>query len=203
MVAGMKELVELANRIKDKKLREKTIAILKDPKSSNPEVVWPAAKFDQIPAWAAGSHHQYEGGQAEHTVSVTRMCIMFAEHFESMYKIKINHDHLIAGALLHDIMKIHLYKRVGKNWQFTGSTLDHGFFSGAELYARGFPEEVVHIVAAHGGDMGAAGANPRTIEAILVHYADVFDSAIEQQIHGVPNMPLQLLLMAQPEEKTE
>ncbi|MBI4015410.1 MAG: HDIG domain-containing protein [Candidatus Aenigmarchaeota archaeon] len=196
---SMKELFELAGKIKDKNLREKTTELLKKPAVSNPEITYPAARFDEIPAWAVGSHHSYTGGELDHTVSIVRIALGLAEHFEKTYGIKVNKDHLISGALLHDIMKCFIIKKEAKGWGFTGTNLDHGFFSAAELYARGFPEEVIHIVAAHGGDQGSSAANPRTIEGMLVYYADVIDSAVESHVHGTPN-PLQVLLMKAKEE---
>ncbi len=199
----MKRIIELANRIKDKTLRDKTLKILKSPTMSNPEFVYPAADFAKAPVWI-GAHHNYDGGLLEHTLAVTNLALNFADTAEKMYGAKINRDHLIAGALLHDIGKVFLLKKVGKEWQFTGCMMDHAAVSANELYAREFPEEVVHIVAAHGGDMGAAGANPRTLEAIIVYYADVVDSALETQIHGAPQLPLQLLLMgAGAQEKSD
>lgn len=198
----MKRLIELANKIKDRGLREKTIKLLKEPSLSNSDMVYPAADYAKAPAWV-GAHHNYEGGLLAHTIGVVRLALNFADEAEELYGAKVNRDHLIAGGLLHDIAKVFLLKKVGKQWQFTGSTMDHAALSAAELYSRGFPEEVVHIVAAHGGDMGAAGANPRTLEALLVYYADIVDSAVETQIHGVPQLPLQLLFMAPTEEKPE
>lgn len=198
----MKQLLELANKIKDRSLREKTVNLLKEPSLSNPEMVYPAADMAKAPAWIA-AHHNYEGGQLEHTVAVVRLTLSMADIFEAAYKVKVNRDHLIAGGLLHDIGKLFLLKKVGKNWTFTGSILDHAHLSAAELYARGFPEEVVHIAASHGGDMGAAAANPRTLEAMLVHYADMIDSAVETAAHGTPQVPLQLLFMQPSEEKKE
>jgi len=194
----MKELIELANKIKDKKLRDKTIKMLENPEMSNPEIVYTAAKFDEIPAWV-GLHHDYKGGQAEHTVSVAKIALDLAEHFEEDYKAKINKDFLISGALLHDIGKVFLLKKSGNGWGFTGLTLDHAHLGAAMLFAKGFPEEVIHIVAAHGGDQGQQGANPRTLEAILVFYADIADTAIETAVHGAPK--IQFLLMPEGEEK--
>ncbi|HLC51166.1 MAG TPA: HD domain-containing protein [archaeon] len=180
----LKDALELAEKIKDKSLREKTIKLLKEPEISNPEIIYPAAKFEEIPAWPIGAHHHHAGGELEHTVSITKIVMALADHFENMYKMKINKDHLIAGALLHDIAKVFLYKKIGNEWQFTGANLDHADFGACELYARGFPEEVVHIVASHGGEQGAAGANPRTVEALLVYWADFLDASVESSTGG-------------------
>lgn len=197
----MERIIELAEQINDKELRKKTIALFKDPSLSNPEMLYTKERFEKCPAWI-GAHHNYEGGLIDHTVSVTKISLSLAKVIEEEYKVKINKDHIIAGALLHDIMKVCILKKSGKEWTFTGSVLDHALFSAAELYAKGFPEEVVHIVGSHGGDVGAAGANPRTIEAIIVFYADLLDSIIESQIHAAaqPDLKDMIHIFLKPKE---
>ena len=62
----MKDAVDLANQIMDKRLREKVVKLLKSPDAKNSEFVSPATPFDKIPAWAMGAHHHYEGGELDH-----------------------------------------------------------------------------------------------------------------------------------------
>lgn len=195
----MKRLIELAERIKDKKLREKTVKLLEEPEISNSEIVYPKADMKKVPAWLNG-HHFYEGGLIDHTFSVTSASLLLAKNFEETYKASINYDYLIAGALLHDIMKVFVLAKTGKQWNFTGCTLDHAVLTACELYAREFPEEVVHIVASHGGDLGGAGANPRTLEALILFYADMMDSAVESFVHGSAAQNLQMILLGKDEE---
>jgi len=190
----MKRLIELAEKIKNKSLREKTIKLLQEPEISNPEIVYPKADLKKAPAWFNG-HHFYEGGLLDHTFSVANACLLLAKNFEEIYKASINHDHLIAGALLHDIMKVFVLAKTGKQWSFTGCTLDHAVLTACELYAREFPEEVVHIVASHGGDLGGAGANPRTLEALIVFYADMTDSAVESFVHVSAAQNMQVIVL--------
>jgi len=84
----------------------------------------------------------------------------------------VNKDALIAGALLHDIMKVYEFKE-GKP---TGILLDHSALGLAELYKRGFPEEVLHLVISH----AAPSTNPpRTLEAVILHYVDTLLALIE------------------------
>jgi len=195
----MKRLIELAEKIKDKNLREKTIKLLEEPEISNSEIMYPKADLKKIPAWVVG-HHFYDGGLIDHTFSVTNASILMAKNFEEIYKTSINYDHLIAGALLHDIMKVFVLCKTGKQWNFTGCTLDHAVLTACELYAREFPEEVIHIVASHGGDLGSAGANPRTLEALIVFYSDMMDSTIESFVHGSMAQNLQFLLTEKDEK---
>ncbi|MFQ6009787.1 MAG: HD domain-containing protein [Candidatus Aenigmatarchaeota archaeon] len=212
----MKRLFELANRIKDKDLRERTLKLLKNPQTKNPEFSkYRASDFSKIPAWI-GAHHDYEGGLLDHVLAVTELSIGMAKSLEKIYgkeikkivKKGINYDYLIAGALLHDISKVFLIKKAGKEkqkmgvkWEFSGSMLDHAVFSSNLLFEHGFPEEVVHIVASHGGDLGSAGANPKTIEAWIVVQADNLGAMFESTIVH-PSMSLQQLqfLLAPPSE---
>ena len=120
---------------------------------------------------------------------------------EKKYDAKINKDHLIAGALLHDIGKVFLLRKSGNRWEHTEVMLDHADLGAAMLFAKGFPEEVIHIVAAHGGDQGQAGANPRTLEATIVFYADVIDATVESNIHGASKIQFLLMPSEEGEEK--
>jgi putative nucleotidyltransferase with HDIG domain len=199
---SMKDALALAEKMKDRKLRDKVVAMLKKPEAGNPEFVYPAAPFDRIPAWAVGAHHGYDGGELDHSVSVAKLALKLAEQFEEAYDIKINHDYLIAGALLHDIGKVFILKKEGGSWGFTGCQMDHADLGGQMLFAAGFPEEVVHIVASHGGDQGQAGAAPKTLEAMIVFHADVLDAAMESHVRpSAASLPLQFLLMPQEAEK--
>ncbi|MCD6398874.1 MAG: HDIG domain-containing protein [Candidatus Aenigmarchaeota archaeon] len=168
----LKDLLEIAEKIKDKDLREKTIDFLKEPKLST-NWDYKASDFDKIPAWIE-DHHNFEGGLLVHTISVTEICIKLAEHFKKTYNKKINLDFLISGSILHDIAKVFEIKKQGETLSFNNFILDHVRLGAAELYARGFPEEVVHIVGAHAG-----GDTPRTIEAIILDVADSLDTRIE------------------------
>ena len=198
---SMKDAVDLANQIMDKRLREKVVKLLKSPDAKNSEFVYPATPFDKIPAWAMGAHHHYEGGELDHTIMVVKIALSMAEDLEKAYNAKPNKDHIIAGALLHDVGKVFLIKREGKEWAFTGCHMDHADLSAQILYAHEFPEEVVHIVASHGGDQGFPAAQPRTLEAILVTHADFIDATVESSTNPqAPQMPIQFLLV-QPDEK--
>ncbi len=171
----MEKLLELAEKIKDKELREKVIKFLKEPKLSNPNFKYKNLSLRDAPAsnqW----HHSYVGGLVEHTYAVTLMCIEVAKVLEKVYKIKIDMDSLIAAALLHDIGKLWEYKKYGGSWTSTKITLDHTILGTSELYARGFPESVIHIVASHFGHQGPTP--PQTTEALILHTIDNMDALL-------------------------
>ena len=83
-------------------------------------------------------------------------------------------DFVIAGAVLHDIAKLFEMREEDGKWAFNNFLIDHIRVGGAELYARGFPEEVVHIVMSHAG-----GDTPRTLEAKIVDMMDNLDTTFE------------------------
>jgi putative nucleotidyltransferase with HDIG domain len=195
---SLEKLLKLAEKIKDEELRKKVIDLLKNPKLSNPEIIYPCENAEKIPS-SISAHHSRDGGHIEHTASVTELAIKIAEHFEKTYNAKINYDHLIAGALLHDWMKIYIFRKAPAGWGVTGCTIDHAVLAACELYARGFPEEVIHIVEAHGGDLGQQAARPQTIEALIVFYADVLDAVVESFIRGTEN--LKIILFPEEEEQ--
>ena len=180
----MKDILELAGRIKDPRLRKMTTETLRNPGPlSNKGMKLPQAPFEQAPA-SIDWHHAKTGGLLEHTYFVTKVCISVAEELKRTYRTEVDTDTLIAGALLHDIGKVWGVRRSksGK-WQNAGTVLDHTMLGTAELHARHFPEKVVHVVAAHFGENGPTP--PQTIEAYLLHAIDnmdaVMNSSVEEQ----------------------
>ncbi|NPA62977.1 MAG: HDIG domain-containing protein [Methanococci archaeon] len=173
----MERLIKLAEQIKDEKLREKVIEFLKNPKATHPEVVDTGISVEEAPA-SINWHHRYKGGLIEHTLSVAKLALKMADVFEDVYGVKINRDYLLAGALLHDIMKPYNYVKNedGSFDHYDMFNLDHLTLAVAELYKRDFPMEVIKIVASHHGDHSPT--RPNSIEAYIVHYADEADSKI-------------------------
>jgi len=108
---------------------------------------------------------------AEHTRLVTNICRTVAETMKSIGGIALNHDYLIAGALLHDVGKLVEYRREGDGFQVSrsGKMLRHPL-SGMGLAMRGdLPEDVYHIIAVHSREGEGSYRSP---EAIVLHHAD-------------------------------
>ncbi|MEM5861019.1 MAG: HD domain-containing protein [Candidatus Aenigmatarchaeota archaeon] len=181
-----KELIDIVKLIKDENLREKTIEVIKNIKISNTNFKkYEKYKIDFSKAYGGPStfHHAYEGGLIDHTLAVVKISLALAKIFEESYGIVINKDYLIAGAILHDIMKVFCYRKEKGKIESTETMLDHGIWACCELYLRDFPEEVIHIIASH---FGPNGANPpQTIEALIVFYADSIDATIESLINRI------------------
>jgi 7,8-dihydroneopterin 2',3'-cyclic phosphate phosphodiesterase len=196
---NMKRLIELAQNIKDEELKKKVVEFLKDPKLSNKDFKkYPCTKIEEAgsmftiggPAGTAS----VERDVLNHTVTLTNLCISTTKEMEKNYGITINKDYLIAAALLHDIAKTFEWKRGKQGLEHTGVMLDHTMLATAELYARGFPEGVIHIVAAHFGESGPTA--PRNLEALLMHHLDNMISLVEFHICGNKKQePMQLILL--------
>lgn len=186
-------MIEIAQRIKDVELRKKVVEFLKDPSLSNKEFKkYTREKIEKVktPFSAGGSAPVERGDLIKHTVTVTEGCLKIADIVQEEYKIPINRDYLIAGALLHDIMKIYEWKSGAEH---TGILLDHSFLGVAELYCRGFPEGVVHLIASHFGEHGPT--SPRNFEALILHHVDTLLSMIEYHFYGNAKEMPQLLLL--------
>ncbi len=178
MMLEIKHLIKLAERIKDKELRKKVVDILRHPALSNKELAkkYRAADLKEAPA-SVQFHHVYRAGLVEHTYAVTMLSINMAETLEKIYKLNLDMDALVAAALVHDIGKLWGFRKSkAGSWEATELTLDHTMLGTSELYARGFPEKVLHIVASHFGSEGPTP--PQTMEAVIFHYIDTMDAVV-------------------------
>lgn len=192
----MEELINLAEKIKDEELRKKVVETLKISRLSHPEFKkYPKEDIEKLktPFTVPGYGTAERGELVRHIASVTEICIEVAKNLEKNYGISINMDYLIAGALLHDIMKVFEWKIEDGEIKHTGIMLDHSMLAVAELYHRGFPEEVIHIVASHFGEAGPTP--PRNFEALILHYVDSLVSVVEFHLSTPKQHPLQFLLL--------
>ena len=137
--------------------------------------VWPAA---------ISLHHAYTGGLLEHSVSVALGARDIAKHYQD-FKIPVDMNLVIAGALLHDIGKIEAYS-VSPVPQMTtaGNAIEHitlgysTFMNFAEL--EDLDENITlalgHIIISHHGrrEFGSPTL-PATPEAMIVSAADDLD----------------------------
>jgi len=146
---------------------------------------------------ARSIHHAYIGGLAEHSIEVAEIALMLAG--ATAYRGMIDHDSLIAGSLLHDIGKIEEYEWEGKPIGIArpGYLRSH-ITRGAEIITRAVHnhcslkagtvlrsdyEHLLHVVASHHGrpEWGAQ-VPPRTLEAILIHIADLASSRMRAAV---------------------
>ena len=137
-------------------------------------------------------HHNYVGGNLEHTVGVVRLCLNISEMYPS-----INKDLLLCGAVLHDIGKLKEY-----TYGAAIDMSDEGNFIGhivigeqwirekiQQLKKKGddFPEELEHqlvhlILSHHGRYEWGSPKLPKLVEACILHQADLMDSQVKNYL---------------------
>lgn len=107
-----------------------------------------------------------------HTNAVTKMTEAAAREFEQAYEIILNHDHLLAGAILHDVDKLILYERRGDSMELSklGRRVTHGEYGAHVARQVGLPEPIVNIIASH--SVVKRDTLPASIEAVLVSSCD-------------------------------
>jgi len=151
-------------------------------------------EFSQSPS-AMTHHHNYAGGNLEHTVGVIRLCKSICESYPG-----INKDLVITGAILHDIGKIKEYITkaaiektdegnfighivMGDRWirEKTAEMRDKGKDFDQEL-----EDKLCHIILSHHGKYEFGSPRmPKTVEAMIVHAADMMDSQVKNFIQNI------------------
>lgn len=141
--------------------------------------------FEQFRRWPAAVRHHgaVVGGLLEHTVNVT----LIAYRLTQLYTC--NRELVLAGALLHDIGKLkELGEQVGVGFTAMGSMFGH-IILGAQYvqeHARQVCEldestcqDLLHIILAHHGtkEFGSPVC-PVTVEALVVHLADMAEAKL-------------------------
>lgn len=155
--------------------------------------------FAAAPA-AKSIHHAVLGGLLEHTVSVVGLCRLLAEYYPAL-----DRDLLLAAAILHDAGKVHelTWDRVF-DYTDAGRLLGH-ITLGALLVGErvraipDFPESLaqrlLHCILSHHGELEwGSPRRPKTLEAMVLHYAEDLDGKVNAflsfaQSHPDPQHP--------------
>jgi 3'-5' exoribonuclease len=172
---GLARLLASVASLSDPFLRQLLQGILES------ESVRPALR--QAPA-AKNLHHATLGGLLEHTVSVVGLCERLADYYPAL-----DRDLLLAAAILHDIGKLREFTWE-RNFDYTDAGRLVGHISlGAFLVDEairaipGFPaslgERLLHCILSHHGELEwGSPKRPKTLEALVLHYAEDLDGKI-------------------------
>ena len=174
----MEEVEKLTTKIRDKALRGKVLDLLRNPTL---DLDYPCLSVEECPG-GAYQHHSYNGGLLQHTIGVTKLSLTLCDLIEEVYGGKVDRDTVVAGALIHDLMKCYTYEPRGDGSYASsplGDKVDHLTLLVAELYRRGFPVEIIHVAASHHGDISPV--KPKTMEALIVSIADLADSELSRK----------------------
>ena len=120
----------------------------------------------------------------EHLNSCVKQVIAIEAVLKEVFgeRVPINHDHLVAGALLADVGKPLEYDKDAGGKPVKGrfgEMLRHPFSGVALCYKHGIPPEVMHIVATHSHEGDKV---QRSIESIIFHHADFVDFDIARYL---------------------
>jgi len=178
-----KRLLSIVGKIQDKKLRLKVHELLDNPSIKIGGKTFVGIPLSKSPA-SIWHHHNYPGGFIEHTMALYELSMSLLRIVQVIYKCKVDRDLVICGVLLHDIFKPATYAErdgIGYRRSLLAERLDHLTLASAELIRRGFPLDVVHVVAAsHGREFGPIG--PMTIEALICHLADFSEAKLNGDV---------------------
>ncbi len=134
---------------------------------------------------AKSVHHGFVGGLLEHTLSVTKLCIFFAQQYTML-----NRDLLLTAAILHDIGKLRELSFFPANdYTDEGKLLGHIYIGAECIHEKakqisGFPEkllnELKHCILAHHGELEfGSPKKPELMEAFALNFADNMDAKME------------------------
>ncbi len=145
-------------------------------------------RFKEAPS-AMSRHHNYGGGNLEHTVGVLRLCKNISDFYD------VDQDLLFAGAILHDVGKIQTYTfeetlptRTNEEKMIShiiiGDRMIHDIIK--EKF-QDFPGELKNqlshlILSHHGKHEWGSPIPPETPEAIVLHHADLLDSQVKNSL---------------------
>lgn len=175
------KLMEEFKAILDERIKTDYLKLFLDEFFSDEKLV---DKFKKSPA-AKAVHHAYVNGLLEHTLSVVKLAVLIGDYYEE----KVNTEHLIFGAMFHDMGKIvELDSKLGFEYTDGGKLLGHLIqgillFRGIADKVSCFPEEVKdlisHMIASHHGFLEfGSPKKPKTVEALILHHIDDMDAKI-------------------------
>ena len=128
--------------------------------------------------------HQFEPARdriiytnVEHTNQVCRACERIGEFLAKILNLNVQMDHLLAGAILHDVDKMIIFDAKTGRSTVTGRLLGHAMVGATMALMEGLPEEVAHIIGTHSFKFSAI--QPKSIEALILRHVDelIADSA--------------------------
>ncbi|KFA94316.1 HD domain-containing protein [Archangium violaceum] len=183
-VGQIRELI--TERVNDPNVKALLLAFLDDAQI--------AAGLPHAPA-AKGIHHAYRGGLADHLLSVMRLTLRVADHYPMA-----DRDLLLAGAFLHDVMKVaEISPDKGFEYTDEGKLVGHLVMTAQKIREKtlaipNFPplleQHLTHLVLSHHGRLEYGSPKlPMTIEAHIVHALDSLDSRIASWVEAMQRDP--------------
>ncbi len=168
------QLLPEISDIGDPELREKTRLIWEEAMR---EGDWTAEEVNSIPFTLLAD--DVDITFIEHVRTVAKLCLateaILLEAYGDRIAGRINHDHLLAGALLADVGKLlEFRKKPDGSTEFSElySYLRHPWSAVGYCWKHGLPEGVMHVIATHSWEGDKFKRRP---ESIIFHHMDFTD----------------------------
>jgi hypothetical protein len=175
-IAQISELFPDINTIADKSLREKVAAVWSEALTTGcGGKGWTFAEIRAIPFTLLAG--KIDLRFVEHLNSCVKQCIVIEKVLNEVYgdRIPVNHDVLVAGALLADVGKMLEFDKDASGKVIKGKfgeMLRHPFSGVGLCFKHNVPAEVMHMIATHSHEGDKV---ERTIESWIFHHADFID----------------------------
>jgi len=168
----LEELIPEFNEIRDPDLRAKALAVWEEGMELGG---WTVEGLAEIPFTLLAE--DVDVTFIEHVRTGCRLCIAMEQVLMDAYgeRMQIDHDALVAGALLADIGKLIEYRREADGKTVFADMyryLRHPFTGVALAYKHGIPESILHVIATHSWEGDKFKRRP---ESIIFHHADFTD----------------------------
>lgn len=164
-------LIPEFNEIQDEGLRQRTMAVWREALEVGG---WSPEDLEDMPFTLLAEDVQVSF--PEHVRTVCRLCLAMEAVLKEAYgdRFAIDHDTLVAGALLADVGKLIEFREVDGDYQWASmyQYLRHPFTGVGLCFKHGIPEAVMHVVATHSWEGDKFKRRP---ESIVFHHADFTD----------------------------
>jgi len=171
-MSKLEKLIPEFDDIRDPELRAKALAVWEEGMALGG---WTVEALAEIPFTLLAE--DVDVTFIEHVRTGCRLCIAMEQVLVEAYgeRVQIDHNTLVAGALLADVGKLIEYRREpdGKTvFADMYRYLRHPFTGVALAYKHGVPESVLHVIATHSWEGDKFKRRP---ESIIFHHADFTD----------------------------
>ncbi len=137
---------------------------------------------EEVPWWSV-----VRTGDAGKSVTLVEHVNLVAEAAKGLAKVaaasgaEVDLDALLAGALLQDVDKLVMLKPESFEATEIAIHSQHTFYGAHTALNEDLPWPVVHMILSHSKN---TGVRPRTLEAVILHYADYAVVDIRNVIEG-------------------
>jgi hypothetical protein len=163
--------------IHDEDLRRRTLAVWEEALELGG---WTVDELAKLPFTLLSG--EVEVSFSEHVSTVCKLCIAMEDVLKAAYgdRFEIDHDTLVAGALLADVGKLLEFSKSADgeyDWAEMYQYLRHPFTAVGLCFKHDIPPGVMHVIATHSWEGDQFKRRP---ESIIFHHADFTDFDLSQ-----------------------